>query len=101
MGLSPAINARVIRTVRCGRAACVAALTVCLLALSAMAASAETLMMPNRDMLMGTSQVVWGVTTLPNNGAVQTTYTIDFGDGSATATGLVGDRSFIAVNHTY
>ncbi|MGB2714715.1 MAG: PASTA domain-containing protein [Vicinamibacterales bacterium] len=65
-------------------------------------ASAETLMMPKRDMLRGTSQVVWGVTTLPNHVATApTTYSINFGDGTPNATGNVTDRSYIAVNHTY
>jgi hypothetical protein len=45
------------------------------------------------------SEVVWGITTLPNGAA--TTYDIDFGDGTAHATGTVTDRSYIAVNHTY
>ena len=63
------------------------------------AAMAETLMMPNRDMLMGASEVVWGITTLPNGAA--TTYTIDFGDGVVTAPATVTDRSYIALNHTY
>ena len=61
------------------------------------AVSAETLMMPNRDMLAGTSEVVWGITTLPNG----STYTIDFGDGVVTAPAAVVDRSYIALNHTY
>lgn len=60
--------------------------------------SAETLMMPNRDMLAGASEVVWGITTLPNAGS---TYTIDFGDGVVTAPANVTDRSYIAINHTY
>ena len=69
------------------------------LLLSALApvATAETLMMPDRDMRMGTSEVVWGITTLANG----STFSINFGDGSAPATGTVTDRSFIAVNHTY
>lgn len=73
-----------------------------LLGSSASTVSAETLMMPNRDMLRGTSEVVWGVTTLPNYAAATpTTYSIDFGDGSLDATGNVTDRSYLAVNHTY
>lgn len=63
------------------------------------AVSAETLLMPNRDLLMGASEVVWGVTTLPNGAA--TTYTIDYGDGVVSAPVAVADRSYIAVNHTY
>ena len=74
-----------------------------LLVVGASAASAETLMMPNRDMQMGVSEVVWGITTLPNSG---TTFSIDFGDGSAaTAFAAVQaagrDRSYINLNHTY
>ena len=68
------------------------------LAVTVSGVSAETLMMPNRDALKGTSVVVWGVTTLPNT---TSTYTIDFGDGSLVATGIVSDRSYIALNHTY
>jgi len=60
-------------------------------------ASAETLMMPNRDVQAGQSEVVWGITTLPNG----STYTIDFGDGNVTAPAPVTDRSYIALNHTY
>lgn len=58
--------------------------------------SAETLMMPNRQMLKNTQEVVWGVTTLPNG----TGYTIDFGDGT-NAAGNVVDRSYIAFTKTY
>src|SRR5262245_16636666 len=68
----------------------------------AASASAETLMMPNRDARMGTAMVVWGVTDIPNNVAANTTtYDIDFGDGSAHATGNVVDRSYITAIHTY
>jgi len=58
--------------------------------------SAETLMMPERDGLMGTPLVVWGISTLPN----ATPFTIDFGDGISQS-GQVTDRSFIAFTHTY
>ena len=74
---------------------CLAAL---LLFITASAAGAETLMMPNRDMQRGVSEVVWGVTTLPNAGS---TFSIDFGDGVVTAFAAVGDRSYIALNHIY
>lgn len=88
------------------------ALVIALLIAAVSAASAETLLMPPRDMLVGsaatpngpgaTGEVVWGVTTLPNNTAGSpTTYTINFGDGSLNATGPVTDRSFIAVNHIF
>ncbi len=60
-------------------------------------ASAETLLMPDRDYLKGASEVVWGISTLPNGSA----YTLDYGDGSAAQAGSVGDRSYIAFNHTY
>jgi hypothetical protein len=66
--------------------------------LAASSASAETLLMPPRDYLMGASEVVWGITTLPNT---TSTYTIDFGDGVLTAPAAVSDRSYIAINHTY
>ena len=63
------------------------------------AASAETLLMPDRDFLMSpTSEVVWGTTTLPNT---TSTYTFHFDDGSADATGTVTDGSYIAVNHAF
>src|ERR1044071_6723771 len=60
-------------------------------------------MMPNRDMQMGVSEVVWGITPQPNAG---TTFSMDFGDGSApTAFAPVQaagrDRSYINLNHTY
>ncbi len=74
------------------------ALVALVLTGSASRVSAETLMMPDRDMLKGTSEVVWGVSTLP----VGTSFSIDFGDGSpATPPAAVADRSYIAVNHTY
>ena len=84
------------------RSSRLAALIALAFGASAATASAETLMMPKRDMLSGISQVIWGVTTKPNHlAASPTTYSIDFGDGTAPATGNVTDRSYIAVNHTY
>lgn len=78
--------------------ACVVALVFLI---GATSASAETLMMPDRDLERGTSEVVWGLTTLPNNSM----FSIDFGDGSApTAFALLttaGERSYIHVNHVY
>jgi hypothetical protein len=68
-----------------------------LVGVSVSAASAETLLMPNRDFLMGASEVVWGVSTLANG----TAFTLDYGDLSAPTTGNVVDRSYIAFNHTY
>ena len=68
-----------------------------LLSFAASTASAETLLMPKRDYLMGASEVVWGVTTQANG----TPFTIDYGDGSADTVGAVVDRSYIAFNHTY
>lgn len=73
---------------------CVSAL---LISLGASTASAETLLMPKRDFLMGASEVVWGVTTLPNG----TAFTLDYGDGSPDTVGNVVDQSYIAFNHTY
>jgi hypothetical protein len=83
-------------------------LAALLLFITASAAGAETLMMPNRDMQMGVSEVVWGVTTLPNAG---TTFSIDFGDGTVTPfaavqSGAVApngprDRSYINLVHNY
>jgi PKD repeat protein len=81
------------------RAFGVAALAAGLVGMTASSAvSAETLMMPNRDMLAGTPEVVWGITTLPNS---TSTYTIDYGDGVVTAPAAVADRSYIALTHTY
>lgn len=73
------------------------ALALLAVAATASAVHAETLLMPNRDFLMGTPEVVWGITTLPN----ATAYTLNYGDGSAVQAGTVADRSFIAFNHTY
>jgi thrombospondin type 3 repeat protein/PKD domain-containing protein len=73
---------------------CLAAMAI---AATASSVSAETLMMPNRDALKGSSVVVWGVTTFPG----ATTYTIDFGDGNVTPSAPVIDRSYIALDHTY
>ena len=62
----------------------VALLLSAIVTLAATSASAETLMMPKPRHVAGGSQVVWGVTTLPNHTAASpTTYAIDFGDGSA------------------
>src|ERR1051326_7714083 len=80
---------------RTTRKALVSGLAVLLFAATA---SAETLLMPKRDYLMGTSEVVWGGTTQANGTAM----VIDFGDGTQSAPGTtVGDRSYIAFNHTY
>ena len=82
MASSPARTIRLIDVVRRGYVAGLACLTLtlALLCVAASAASAETLMMPSRDMQMGTPQVVWGVTTLPNHTvASPTTYAINFG----------------------
>ena len=87
-------------------------LAIALLCGTVSAASAETLLMPPRDFLMGNAaapngpgaagEVVWGVTTLPNHTlASPTTFTIDFGDGTAPVNGNVTDRSYIAVNHVF
>ena len=72
-----------------------------LVLMAATSASAETLLMPKRDFLKGTSEVVWGVSTQP--AVVATTFDLDYGDGSAHTTGNFGsqDRSYIAFNHTY
>jgi len=67
-----------------------------MLLVGAAAASAETLLMPKRDFLMGTPEVVWGVTTQANG----TAFVIDFGDGSQ-ASGTVADRSYVAFSHTF
>lgn len=78
---------------------------VALLFLSAVPmASAETLLMPRRDFLMGASEVVWGATTLDNHntGGIPTTYEFDFNnDGTFDVSGSVTDRSYIAVNRIF
>lgn len=74
-----------------------AALVTVAMAATATVASADTLLMPQRDFLMGTSEVVWGVSTQANG----TAFTISYGDGSANTSGTVADRSYIAFNHTF
>jgi len=73
------------------------AVTLVAVAATASAAHAETLLMPDRDYLMGASEVVWGISTLANG----TAFTLDYGDGSPVTSGNVTDRSYIAFNHTY
>lgn len=80
-----------------GRVARKAALALVAVAATASAVHAETLLMPNRDFLMGSPEVVWGISTLANG----TAYTLNYGDGSAVQVGTVADRSYIAFNHTY
>ena len=74
--------------------------TALVLAVMASSVSAETLLMPKRDFQKtATSEVVWGITTLPNG---TSTYTINFGDGSVVGAPVaVVDRSYIAVNHAF
>lgn len=62
------------------------------------AAAGDVVLMPDRDALSGSSLVVWGNTAAGNAGQP---FSIDFGDATAPAAGLVGDPSYIAVNHTY
>ena len=82
---------------RRGTAAWVGWVGALLLSLAASTASAETLLMPKRDFLMGVSEVVWGVTTQANG----TAYEVDYGDGSPVVNGVVGDRSYMAFDKTY
>ena len=72
-------------------------ITVVTLLVTGSIASAETLLMPERDFRRSVSEVVWGVTTQANG----TAFTINFGDGTAPVAGNVVDRSYIAFNHTY
>ena len=74
-----------------------ASLALIALAATASVAHAETLLMPARDFLMGTPEVVWGISTLANGSS----FTLNYGDGSAATTGTVSDRSYIAFNHTF
>ena len=61
------------------------------------AASATTLIMPNREALMGTPVVVWGNTTQANG----TAYSIDCGNGTVTPGPTVTDQSYISGTCTY
>lgn len=60
-------------------------------------ASANVLLMPDRDAFKGATVVVWG-NTLKANG---TPFDLDFGDGSAHVVGNVTDQSYIAATHVY
>lgn len=70
-------------------------------------ATSTVLMMPNRDAMMNTPVVVWGVSTQ----AAGTAFVLDFGDGSTPVTGTLTadgtssattkDRSYIAFSKTY
>ena len=60
-------------------------------------ASATTLIMPNRQALMGTAIVVWGNTTLANG----TADSIDCGNGTVTPGPTVTDQSYISGTCTY
>ena len=62
------------------------------------AAAGDVVLMPNRDARTDASIVVWGNTAAGNAGAA---YTIDFGDSTVPAAGVVTDPSYIAVNHTF
>jgi len=83
-------------SVRAARSIAGAAL---LIAFTASTATAETLMMPERDTRMGTDTVVWGVTTQANG----TAYTLDCGDdaGTQNVAGNVADRSYITLVCNY
>ena len=79
-----------------------------LLLAGATVVNADTLMMPKRDGMVGQSMIVWGITTLPNTVTGNTTtYTFNFGDGTAEVTGNVGatapalERSYINVGHVF
>jgi hypothetical protein len=60
-------------------------------------ASTSVLMMPDRPALVNAPVVVWGNTTM----ASTSTYTLDFGDGSAAATGTATDPTYIFSTHAY
>lgn len=60
-------------------------------------ASANVLLMPDRDAFKGSTIVVWGNTLKPNG----TAFDLDFGDGSAHVVGNVTDQSYIAATHVY
>lgn len=73
------------------------ALGMFVLAATASAASAETLLMPARDARTTAPVVVWGVHTQ----AVGTVCALDFGDLSAAFDCTGVDRSYVAQAHTY
>ena len=73
------------------------ALAAIAVAMTASAASAETLLMPTRDARTTTPVVVWGVHTQ----AAGTTCALNFGDLSAVQNCTGVDRSYIAYPHTY
>src|SRR5258706_3347180 len=79
------------------RTAWLCCLAVSMVAITASAVSAETLLMPPRDFLKGASEVVWGITTQSPVAAC----TLDYGDATATTNCNGADRSYIAFNHTY
>ena len=99
MELMKTMELKIVSLTRRMHAIRLSSIVALVLSVTGATASAETLMMPNRDMLMGASEVVWGITTLPDGAA--TTYTMNFGDGVITAPAAVTDRSYIALNHTY
>lgn len=75
------------------------ALVACALAATAPLASAETLLMPNRDARTTAPVVVWGVTTQVQNAALPCS--LDFGDLTPAYNCTGVDRSYIAQAHTY
>lgn len=74
-----------------------AAVALATVAATASGASAETLLMPNRDARVTTPVVVWGVHTQ----AAGTPCSISFGDGSAFQSCTADDRSYVAYAHSY
>jgi hypothetical protein len=85
------------RTLLTSRVSRLIGLAAFVLASAAVGASAETLMMPNRDARKGTPVVVWGITTQANGA----TCSLDFGDGTPVQNCTGADRSYKAYAHTY
>ncbi len=77
----------------------VPALAAISLAMSASAASAETLLMPTRDARTTAPVVVWGITTQVQGAALPCA--LDFGDLTPVFNCTGVDRSYIAQAHTY
>jgi PKD repeat protein len=75
---------------------CAAALLLAV-GVSIASATANVLVMPNRDALLNVQLVVWGNTKFANG----TAFDLDFGDGTAHFTGNVTDKTYIATTHTY
>jgi hypothetical protein len=62
------------------------------------AAAGDVVLMPDRDAVTTAAVVIWGNT---NAGNIGMPYTINFGDATPPAAGVVTDPSYISVTHTF